>query len=328
MCRDEFASSADLDDVQRQWLESMRRGDFEAAWRQTDRIELPRRMAERSRGFKWQPHHLVWNGRSFADQRVVVRCNHGLGDTLQFFRFIPQIARMARSVTALVQPALVRFLTAATSAAKILDGWDSGAPPEHDLEIEIMELAYALRLTPAELPATFPYFAPARIQASCRPLPAILPESRTRVGLAWAASEWDPTRSLTLAELEPLTRVKSVGFLRLQQGETISSRDAPFPIQDLTDYTTDILEAAAAILRLDLVITVDSMLAHLAGALARPVWVILRPEPDWRWMREGTLTPWYPTMRLFRRRGPDWSGVIEEVAEALEQFEPERSSRS
>src|SRR4051794_26193087 len=93
------------------WMHAMRRGDFAAAWRETDRVELVRRAQERAGSFVWQPHHLMWNGEPFDGRRVLVRCNHGLGDTLQFARFLPRVRALARELTVLAQPALVELLS-------------------------------------------------------------------------------------------------------------------------------------------------------------------------------------------------------------------------
>src|SRR5205814_1293816 len=117
------------------------------------------------------------------------------------------------------------------------------------------------------------------------------------VGLIWAASDWDPSRSIPLCSLAPLRELERVRFYSLQQGAP--ARDyshAPFPLCALSPYTEDVITAARAMLELDLIIAVDAMGAHLAGALGRPVWVLLKHEADWRWMNERSDSPWYPTM--------------------------------
>jgi hypothetical protein len=140
------------------------------------------------------------------------------------------------------------------------------------------------------------------------------------VGLLWAASDWDKRRSIALDVLAPLARVAHVKFYSLQQGpQSEEWRGAPFPIEPLHRHSSDIPAAAAAMHKLDLVITVDSMAAHLAGAFGRPVWVLLRNEADWRWMVERRDSPWYPTMRLFRQpRAGDWAAVAEQVGVELD----------
>jgi hypothetical protein len=141
----------DYDAVGARWLAAMLAGDFEAAWRETDRIELPRRAAARAGHSVAHAAHLVWDGSTFAGRRVRVRCNHGLGDTLQFIRFVPGVVAVAREVTVLVQPHLVALLAGDPRFGHVIDGWTDDPPP-CDVEIEVMELAYACRATPATLP--------------------------------------------------------------------------------------------------------------------------------------------------------------------------------
>ena len=137
------------------WQAAMRRGDWEQAWRVTDRLEAPRRLAQAQPGFERGPEHLVWDGSPLAGRSVLVRCTHGLGDTLQFIRFLPQVERLCRELTLLVQPQLLTLLAGAPGLGRVLDGWTDEPAPPHEVEIEIMELAYALRVRPASL--TPPY---------------------------------------------------------------------------------------------------------------------------------------------------------------------------
>jgi hypothetical protein len=143
-----------------------------------------------------------------------------------------------------------------------------------------------------------------------------------RVGLLWAGSDWDARRSIPLKLLNALRHLSGVRFYSLQQGphalDTATSRLA---IEPLARHTREVSALAAAMLELDLIVTVDCMAAHLAGALGRPVWMLLREHADWRWMTQRTDSPWYPTMRLFRQeREGEWSGVVEQVAEALRLY--------
>ena len=312
-------TDAELDDVAQRWEAAMRAGDFEAAWRETDRIERQRRAWEARGRLVHQPHHLLWNGTPFDDRRVLVRCNHGLGDTLQFARYLPQLRARAQRVDVLAQPHLVDLLQA-PAMGEVRNGWTDQPPPRHDLEIEIMELPYAFRSTVETLPARVPYLPLTAVQTARSALPPWPRSAAFRVGLVWSASDWDTTRSVPLAALEPFTRVAHVQFYGLQQGASAQPHhEAPFPITSLSTYTGDICAAAAAMLELDLVITVDCMVAHLAGALGRPVWVMLKRDGDWRWMTGRLDSPWYPTMRLFRQRvAGDWRETGRAVAKALE----------
>ena len=301
------------------WLAAMRRGDWAEAWRQTDRLELPRRLAQRRAGFQRQPHHLVWDGTSFEGRSVLVRCEHGLGDTLQFIRFVPRITAVARELNLMVQPQLLQLLAGAPGLGEVRNAWTNEPAPAHEVEIEIMELAYALRCDLQHLPPPYPHLR----ERAAGGFPLELPrEGPLRAGLLWAASDWDPTRSIPLRTLEPLLRSRQVRFYSLQQGPAaVDPLFGQLPIVPLSHLTREVRAAAAAMLQLDLVITVDGMPAHLAATLGRTTWLLLKHEADWRWMEGRDDTPWYPGMRLFRQpqRG-DWDGAVMAAAGALSAF--------
>jgi hypothetical protein len=256
---------------------------------------------------------LVWNGTPFAGQHVLVRCLHGLGDTLQFIRFIPQLKAVAASVTVAIQPALLPLFTPDSDLGKIRDGW-TDQPISHDVEIEIMELAYALRATRETLPIRVPYLNVPWIFQHAK-LDSPPTGTRLRIGLIWAASSWDTTRSLPITALAELGKL-DVEFFSLQQEAGISS--VPLPFRSFSCSTSPLIELAKAMLTLDLIVSVDTMPAHLAGALGCPVWVLLKRDADWRWMHSGETSPWYPTMRLFRQSAlSDWTGLLDELISAI-----------
>ncbi|HZQ63591.1 MAG TPA: ADP-heptose--LPS heptosyltransferase, partial [Casimicrobiaceae bacterium] len=308
---------SDFGDVGIAWEAGMRAGDFEAAWRATDRIERVRRTDEAAGRLAHRPDHLLWNGTSFAGRRVLVRCNHGLGDTLQFIRYVPLLRAIARQVSVLVQPHLLELLRS-PELGDVQNGWTDAPPPLHDVAIEIMELPYAFRSTIDTLPRRVPYLPLAHLRRFAADPPR-LAEGAFRVGLVWGSSDWDPSRSVPLQALAPLAGVPDVRFYGLQQGEHAQSpAEAPFSMTVLSPHTSAIAAAAAAMMELDLVITVDCMAAHLAGALGRPVWVMLKADADWRWMERRDDSPWYPTMRLFRQpREGDWAAMVDRIAGAL-----------
>lgn len=293
----------------------MRRGDWEAAWRETDRIERPRRLRQRQGSFVREPQHLRWDGTPLDGRSVLVRCEHGLGDTLQFIRLVPDLSRRAREVTVLVQPHLLGLLEGLRGLGTVRNGWTGEPAPPHDVEIEIMELPYALRTRIDTLPPPCPDLA-----KNAGKLGFALPkDGRLNVGLLWSASDWDRSRSVPLGTLAPLLRTADARFFSLQQGD---AADDPLVgelgIVPLSRHTGDVVAAAAAMLELDLVVTVDAMAAHLAGSLQRPTWLLLKQDADWRWMEARGDSPWYPRMRLFRQRKPgDWNGVAASVADAL-----------
>lgn len=308
-------------DVLPRWLEAMFAGEFEEAWRHTDRIELVRRRLQGQPGWQRGEHHLIWNGSDWSGKVVLVRCWHGLGDTIQFLRYLPLVRQRAKQVIVQAQPMLLSLVEGTPGIDVLLNGWTNDPDPPHDVEIECMEFPYAFRHTPSDLPAATPYLAVDRLRARGCPVP--LAEG-FRVGLVWASSSWNTTRSVPLRTLAPFGRVPGVRWYSLQQGpEQAELSHAPFPITSLAPCTTDLADAAAAMLEMDLIISVDTMAAHLGGALGRPTWTLLKHEADWRWMRHRQDSPWYPTMRLFRQPTPgDWHSAIEQMAAALAGIVP------
>lgn len=316
-------SRSALPDVSGDWFAAMRRGDFESAWRATDRIELPRRQRQREPRFERQPEHLRWDGTPPAGRTVLVRCEHGLGDTLQFMRFLPHLR--ADHVHFLVQPPLVELLRDAPGLGEVRNYWTDDPLPPHEVDIEVMELAYAFRTTAAELPPPYPHLA-SRLPRHALALPD---EGRLRVGLVWSCSHWDQTRSIPLADLAPLFALEEVQFFSLQQGDAAADPLLQrLDIQPLSARTADVRLAAAALCELDLLVTIDSMPAHLSGTLGRPTWVLLKHEADWRWIEGRDDSPWYPAVRLFRQpRAGDWRGVAHEVAAALRHVAEDHARR-
>lgn len=283
------------------WMRHMRDGAWEEAWALAD-AGLP---AARD----WTiPRHLqrIWDGTAPDGRRALVRCYHGLGDTVQFVRFLPLLRARAAAVTLWAQPALIPLLRGLAADITLLPLHDGAPECDFDLDIEIMELPHLLRTTPATLPARVPYLHPPR---------RALPRGALHVGLVWQAGDWDRRRSIPAALLAPLARLPGIAAHVLQRGPAL--RDSPRGLGVISG-SDDPLEAAALMTALDLVISVDSFPAHLAGALGRPCWTLLRHEADWRWMEAREDSPWYPTMRLIRQPRPgDWPAVAAEVLSRL-----------
>ncbi|HEY3909360.1 MAG TPA: glycosyltransferase family 9 protein [Stellaceae bacterium] len=298
-----------------EWVGAMLDGAFERAWEISDRVLRERQ----GRSCADLPHHLrwVWDGTPLVGRRVLVRCYHGLGDTLQFIRFVPQVAAVARAVIVEAQPALLPLLRSVCPEAEYhpLDA----DLPAWEVAVESMELPHALRIAPAELPGRIPYLRPPAECMGRRQADRDGP-GRRRVGLVWAAGNWRRERSIPAALLLPLARLP-LDLVGLQQGPSREDRAAAGLVGALCGMvpaSATIAETAALICQLDLVVTVDTMAAHLAGALGRPVWTLLDAEADWRWMRHRSDSPWYPTMRLFRQERPGlWGPVIERLTAAL-----------
>ncbi len=185
-----------------------------------------------------------------------------------------------------------------------------------------MELAYLFRTQESTIPSAVPYL---HASSACK---IVDRKDALNVGLIWASGNWNPNRSIKLCQLAALAEIPAVRLYSLQQGPALEQMGPVcFPVVPLSHRTREIAAAAAAMRELDLIISVDTMAAHLAGALARPVWTLLPHEADWRWMRNREDSPWYPTMRLFRQRSPgSWGEVVDHVACELTRYAHRRGA--
>jgi len=280
----------------------MRAGLFDKAWTVSDAVLAACDPA--TRDDPALPYHMrwVWDGRPLDGRRVLVRCYHGLGDTLQFCRYLPPLRTRVAELTVEAQPELVPLLRTLPGPDHVVPFRPDAPTPAPECDVEVMELAHALRLAPNGAP-----------YLSAEPLPC--PAAGLLVGLCWRAGGWDPGRSVPLAALAPLGQVPGVRLVSLQRGpglEELASAGAP-PLLDTGDRSADVTAAARLMASLDLVITVDTMVAHLAGALGRPTWLLLPAEADWRWML-GRSTLWYDSIRLYRQPSPGhWIAPLAEL---------------
>jgi tetratricopeptide (TPR) repeat protein len=275
----------------------------------------------------------VWDGNPAPGKTILTYADQGAGDTIQFLRYVPLLAAHSGAGRILVecQPPLLPLLQQWRSETiEIVASGDADKPlPSHDLQVPLLRLPLALSHFPP-LPMSAPYLQADEARRSVWRVrldrgPAL------RVGVAWAGNPShsdDRRRSMPVESLLPLLKVPGVSFVSLQ----ISPRSALPPavaasgIHDFTAEIQDFADTAALVAELDLVITVDTATAHVAGALGRPVWIMLAFIADWRWERERKDTPWYPTARLFRQsRAGDWAGVVERVAAALRNFQTARA---
>lgn len=294
-------------------MNAMRRGDFARAWAIND-ANL-RSLHDHTACKHSGPRHLqrIWRGEALRDQRVLVRCYHGLGDTIQFVRFLPALRSMARAVTLWCQPELLALIESAALADRVLPLHDGAADTTFDIDIEVMELAHAVRADAALISGGVPYLS----AQSFAPQPGARQPGLLSVGVVWEAGDWDARRSVPPDLLDALARVDGVRLVSLQRGPAAAEARG-ISAQDVS--VNDIGALAATICTLDLVLTVDTMVAHLAGALGAPVWTMLHHECDWRWPARGRDTIWYPTMRLYHQSRPgDWLSVINSVRDDLER---------
>jgi len=287
-----------------EWARCMQRGDYESAWEISDAV-----LASRGRCSPTIPRHQqwLWDGTPLDDRHVLIHCYHGLGDTLQFIRYAPLVARRARKVSVWAQRALLPLLRTVRGIHELLPLHEGDPGIARDLDVEIMELPHIFRTTRSTVPAQVPYID-ARPRAGVR-------VDGCNVGIVWAAGDWDSRRSIPFAEIECLAAIPGVRLHILQRGRAAAAVRNGWGLPSGSD---EIPMTAATMRALDLVISIDSMPAHLAGALGVPVWTLLHDDHDWRWPAEGSITPWYPTMRLIRQRTPGrWTEVIEEVVSRL-----------
>lgn len=284
-------------------------GDFESGW---ERYEWRLRQRESSPGRFTQP---LWDGSPLEGRRLLLHAEQGLGDTIQFVRFANQAKARGGPVLLECQAQLAGLLARAGGVSRI-----ANREGEFELHAPLMSLP---RILKSAIPSTVPYLCadPDLVQLWRE---RIGRENKVKIGLAWGGNprhKNDTNRSMRLTNLATLAQVPGTIFFSLQKGpQAREVRDCPagLEIVDLQDHLLDFEHTAAAIMNLDLVISVDTAVAHLAGALAKPVWTLLPFAPDWRWMAARPDSPWYPTMRLFRQktRG-DWDAVIQDVREAL-----------
>jgi tetratricopeptide (TPR) repeat protein len=277
-------------------------GDFAAGWKFFEwRVKRPgnARLAE--------PR---WDGAQ-TDKTVLIFAEQGTGDTIQFCRFVPPAARRARIVLA-CPPALKQLLSTLAGPALLAEG--EPLPP-YDLQCPVMSLPFVLGVAPEYFSDAIPYLRaePKKIAAWRARLAHL---QGRRVGLVWAGNPKFPAdrrRSIDFAVLAPLLETSGISFVSLQVGA--SPAGAMF---DAAPWLQDFSDTAALIAALDLVISVDTAVAHLAGALGRPVWLLNRADTDWRWQLERRDSPWYPTMRQFRQPSPgDWGSVVAAVSVEL-----------
>jgi hypothetical protein len=296
-CFDKAVTAGENEYAFERWACHMLVGDYERAWQESDRA-----------------------GASFGtfgpapSSSVVIRCLHGLGDAIQFLRYAKELRAHTAEVTVLAADELLPLLD-------YIPGIDHAMPLESATasavwEIECSDLPYLFRTTLSTIPFADGYITPpprhfpefsAKRWADAGPM---------RIGIVWAAGSWSPGRSLPPALIETFAEIPGVSLVSLQAGE--AGRRCPpgrvlRPGKDL-----NIIETASLIQELDLIISVDTMVTHLAGALGKPVWTLLQYSSDWRWMLDRRDTPWYSSMRLFRQSTPgDWRGVVRDVANEL-----------
>ena len=290
------------------------KGRYPEGWREHEWRLKSRELAGQDRAFG-EPQ---WDGSAPEGKTILLHAEQGFGDTIQFVRYARLVKERGARVLLECPPTLLRLLQANLDVDAVIA---HGSPlPPFDAHCPLLSLPGLFRTDAANVPSPGGYLRPLDNVSS--PI-----QRRPAIGLVWRGRPEhlnDRNRSIPLALLEPLLRQSRVPFVSLQVG-TCAHELSEVPwgrdVEHVGERISDFADTAAAVAALDLVIAVDTSVAHLAGALAKPVWVMLPHVPDWRWLMDGETTPWYASMRLFRQeRIGDWKGVIGRVAERLASF--------
>ena len=283
----------------------LNRGRFPEAWDHYEWRLLDPRLPGGLR--KYRQHR--WNGEPLGERVLLVYGEQGFGDVMQFSRFAVEAARHGRVILE-VWPKLVGLLSGLPGIERVIPS--GGTPPDFDVHCPLLSLPRVFRSRLDTLPPLPPLTVDPMAVSRWQRL--IGKTGGLKVGLVWAGGPKASPRSMAFRDLAPLLRVNGVRWFSLQLGEPAQQRPDDGAIVDLSANLTDFTETAAALKCLDLVITIDTAMAHLGGILGRPAWVMLSQDCDWRWKNPS----WYPTARLFRHDGNGpWTGVVHQVAKAL-----------
>lgn len=292
------------------------KGDFENGWAEYEwRLRL-------TDSIKFRPDFPVprWQGEDLDGKRILLHAEQGFGDVIHFARYVPMVAELGAIVYIGCHPQLKRLMN---TLSGVVDCVTRDEPaPEIDFHCPLPSLGFMFKTNSETIPKDVPYLwpDPQWIDRFRDRVPG--GTGLKRIGLAWKGRPThadDRSRSMSVDQFVPIARVKNVWLTSLQKGE------ASKPSFEMTDFTAelnDFADTSGLIKNLDLVICVDTAVAHLAGAMGKPVWVLLPFAPDWRWMLDRTNSQWYPTMRLFRQpQAGDWQTPIQQIVERLEAGE-------
>jgi tetratricopeptide (TPR) repeat protein len=303
------------------------RGNFSSGWSEYE--------------YRWSTPHFLrgrrkfpqprWNGEPLEGLRILLHAEQGLGDTLQFVRYVPLVAARGGKVALEVPRGLHRLLAMTEGADKVIRCGE--VLPEVDWQCPLLSLPWAFATELDSIPAKIPYVYPdaALVEAWQQRLQG----NALRIGLVWGGNPTFPHerwRSIPLEQLAPLTNIEDTIFYSLQvgpaarQAKQLGSR---VRLIDLQGELKDFADTAAVVTNLHLVISIDTAVAHLAGALAKPVWILLHLSADWRWLLDREDSPWYPTARLFRQSTlGNWRDVVGRVEQELRKLVAENSLRA
>lgn len=298
-------------------------GNFEPGWMEYEW----RNLTEAGKATMPSMTSAPWNGMKLPTGRLLLVGDQGYGDTIQFARYIPMAAERCQELILGCSQEMGPLLANLPGVSQYCHRWTD--VPGHAVHCRLSSLPYLFRTNLDTIPSKVPYLKadPARIAHWRHRLASTLPPGLPRIGLAWTGRPTHPNdrrRSLPLAQLLSLADVGSAAFVSLQK--PMPARDIELlprfnGMTDVADDLTDFGETAALMENLDLVITVDTSMGHLAGALGRPAWILIPKAADWRWMLEREDSPWYPSVRLFRQPKPGaWQEPIDRLRSALAEY--------
>jgi hypothetical protein len=287
-------------------------GDFQRGWRECE---------HRWQTKKFNPincPHPQWKGEKITDKTLLIHTEQGTGDTIQFIRYIPLVAKLCQNIIVICPQELKELLATVQGIDKIYTAGNISLN-QFDYYIPLMSLPYIFQTTLETIPVNIPYFNLSEITKNDQ-----INSPKLKVGITWAGSPThvdDHNRSCKLTDFLPFLTIPNIEFYSLQIGEKSKELNELSPeikITDLSQKINNYLDTANIIKQLDLIITVDTSIAHLAGALGAKVWTLLCYNPDWRWLMNINYSPWYPNMKLFRQTEPkNWSEVIKKVIQEL-----------
>jgi len=298
-------------------------GDYQRGWQEYEWRWLANQKMPPAKKF---PTAQQWQGESLNNKTIFLYTEQGLGDAIQFIRYAELVSKLGAKVIVQCQPALKNLFLPLKSIHKIIT--TNETLPAFDVFSPLMSLPHIFNTTVQTIPTYFPYLDGNKKLS----FPVFLDKEKLNIGFVWAGNPLhgnDKQRSIEITHFQRLTQLTDVQFYSLLVGDRANDlKNITFanPVIDIGKKVTDFSDTATVIEKLDLIICVDTSVAHLAGALNKPTWLLLPFAPDWRWLLERDDSPWYPSLKLFRQtqRG-DWTGVFQAVTKELERLLQQKS---
>lgn len=283
------------------------RGDYQAGWKEYEWRWQKRNFSSPRRDFP-QPR---WNEEPVQGKTILIHAEQGFGDTIQLSRYLPMLADTGAKVIFECHPPLVSLLKNLDSRIVVME--QDHPLPDFDLHLPLLSLPMIFGTTLETIPSNIPYL---KSSAETSNISHLFDTLKFKIGICWAGKSYpDPSRSCSAELLAPLGELDGIAWYSLQMQ---TNEKLPFPATNLAPLIKDFNDTAMFMEHLDLIITIDTAVAHLAGAMGKAAWIMLAYAPDWRWMLERKDSPWYPSARLFRQKDlGGWHEILEEIKSAL-----------